>query len=111
MIHGFADDNVVVAHTLQMSAALNLAAIPHELVLIPKASHMGGSAEVVVSRYLIELDFLRRSLGLERASAPERPLSDPVEERERSLHQQAAPPARRSPRGWNRRTGAPRPGR
>jgi dipeptidyl-peptidase-4 len=65
MIHGFADDNVVVAHTLRMSTAMNLAAIPHELVLIPRASHMGGSDEVVVSRYLIELDFLRRSLGLD----------------------------------------------
>jgi dipeptidyl-peptidase-4 len=69
MIHGFADDNVVVAHALRMSAALNLAAIPHELVLIPGASHMGGSDEVVVSRYLIELDFLRRSLGLHRPDA------------------------------------------
>ncbi|HXJ63835.1 MAG TPA: DPP IV N-terminal domain-containing protein, partial [Actinomycetota bacterium] len=63
MIHGFADDNVVVANALRMTDALNLAAIPHELVLIPRASHMGGSDDVVVSRYLIELDFLRRSLG------------------------------------------------
>jgi dipeptidyl-peptidase-4 len=64
MIHGFADDNVVVAHALRMSADLMAAAIPHELVLIPGASHMGGSDEVVVSRFLLELDFLRRSLGL-----------------------------------------------
>jgi dipeptidyl-peptidase-4 len=63
MIHGFADDNVVVAHTLRMSSALTAAAIPHEVALIP-GSHMGGSDEVVVSRYLLELDFLRRSLGL-----------------------------------------------
>jgi dipeptidyl-peptidase-4 len=68
IIHGFADDNVVVAHSLRMSAALTLAAIPHELVLIPGASHMGGTDDVVVARYLIELDFLRRSLGLAEPS-------------------------------------------
>ncbi len=65
LIHGFADDNVVVAHTLRMSAALMAAAIPHELVLIPGASHMGGADDVVVSRYLLELDFLRRAFGTE----------------------------------------------
>jgi dipeptidyl-peptidase-4 len=63
LIHGFADDNVIVAHTLRMSSALTTAAIPHEVALIP-ASHMGGADEVVVSRYLLELEFLRRSLGL-----------------------------------------------
>jgi dipeptidyl-peptidase-4 len=63
LIHGFADDNVVVAHTLRMSSALRAAGIPHEVALIP-GSHMGGAGEVVVSRYLLELDFLRRSLGL-----------------------------------------------
>jgi dipeptidyl-peptidase-4 len=64
LIHGFSDDNVVTANSLQMSAALFSAGIPHELVLIPNASHMGGTDDVVVARYLIELDFLRRSLGL-----------------------------------------------
>jgi dipeptidyl-peptidase 4 len=54
----------VPAHTTQMSAALFAAGIPHELVLIPNASHMAGTGGVVVARYLIELDFLRRSLGL-----------------------------------------------
>jgi dipeptidyl-peptidase-4 len=64
LIHGFSDDNVIVGHTVQMSAALFAAGIPHELVLIPNASHMAGTGDVVVARYLIELDFLRRSLGL-----------------------------------------------
>ena len=64
LIHGLNDDNVVAAHTLQMSAALFAAGIHHELVMLPNASHMGGSAELVVGRYLAELDFLRRSLGL-----------------------------------------------
>ena len=64
LIHGLADDNVVAAHTLQMSAALFRAGIHHELVLLPNASHMGGTAELVSARYIAELDFLRRSLGL-----------------------------------------------
>jgi dipeptidyl-peptidase 4 len=64
LIHGFADDNVVVANTLQMSARLFAQGIAHELVLIPDASHMGGTDDVVVARFLCELDFLRRSLGL-----------------------------------------------
>lgn len=63
LIHGLADDNVVAAHTLQMSAALFRAGIHHELVLLPNASHMGGTAELVSARYIAELDFLRRSLG------------------------------------------------
>ena len=70
-IHGSADDNVVVAHALQMSAALRWSPrIPHELVLIPGASHMGGCRRGGrLSRYLLELDFLRRSLGLQRPDA------------------------------------------
>jgi dipeptidyl-peptidase-4 len=64
LIHGLADDNVVAAHTLQMSARLFESGIEHDLVLLPRASHMGGGAELVVARYLAELDFLRRSLEL-----------------------------------------------
>lgn len=69
LIHGLNDDNVVAAHTLQFSAALFAAGIHHELVMLPNASHMGGSTELVVGRYLAELDFLRRSLGLPAGEA------------------------------------------
>ena len=68
LIHGFADDNVFVANTLQLSAALFARAYPHELVLLPNASHIGGSGDLVVARYLAELDFLRRALGLAEPS-------------------------------------------
>jgi dipeptidyl-peptidase-4 len=64
LIHGLADDNVVAANTLQMSARLFEGAIAHDLVLLPNASHMGGSSDLVVARYLAGLDFLRRTLGL-----------------------------------------------
>jgi dipeptidyl-peptidase-4 len=69
LIHGLADDNVVAAHTLRMSAALFREGIHHELVLLPNASHMGGSDELIVGRFQAELDFLRRSLGLDRSRA------------------------------------------
>ena len=65
LIHGLADDNVVAANTLRFSAALFRAGRHHELVLLPAASHIGGSGDLVVGRYLAELDFLRRSLDLE----------------------------------------------
>jgi dipeptidyl-peptidase 4 len=64
LIHGLADDNVVVAHTLQLSAALFARGIHHDLVLLPNASHIGGFDEQVAGRYLAELDFLRRALSL-----------------------------------------------
>jgi dipeptidyl-peptidase-4 len=62
LIHGLADDNVVVANTLQFSAALFEAGVHHELVTLPRASHMGGTASLVAARYLAELGFLRRHL-------------------------------------------------
>ncbi len=64
LIHGLADDNVVAANTLQMSARLFEGGIAHDLVLLPNASHTGGSGDLVVARYLAELDFLRRTLEL-----------------------------------------------
>jgi dipeptidyl-peptidase-4 len=65
LIHGLADDNVFAANTLQLSAALFARGYHHDLVLLPNASHIGGFDDLVVARYLAELDFLRRSLGLE----------------------------------------------
>ena len=61
LIHGLGDDNVVVAHTLRLSAALLAAGRPHAVIPIPGATHMaaGGAAERLLP---IELDFLKRSL-------------------------------------------------
>jgi dipeptidyl-peptidase-4 len=69
LIHGLSDDNVVAAHTLRLSAKLFGHGISHELLLLPNASHMGGSDDLVVGRFVAELEFLRRSLEL-------RPVSD-----------------------------------
>jgi dipeptidyl-peptidase-4 len=65
LIHGLADDNVYAANTLQLSAALFARGYHHDLVLLPNASHIGGFDDLVSARYVAELDFLRRSLGLE----------------------------------------------
>ena len=43
LIHGLADDNVVAAHTLQLSSALLAAGRPHEVVLLPDVTHMARS--------------------------------------------------------------------
>jgi dipeptidyl-peptidase-4 len=67
LMHGLADDNVFVANTLQLSAALLANAYHHDLVLLPNSSHMGGMEELSVAEDLVELDFLRRWLG----SSPE----------------------------------------
>jgi len=61
LVHGLADDNVVAAHTLRLSAALLQAGRPHSVIPLPAATHMaaGGIAEKLLR---LELDFLVRSL-------------------------------------------------
>jgi dipeptidyl-peptidase 4 len=63
LIHGLADDNVFVANTLRLSAALFEAGKRHELVLIPNATHFTRSAALTENLLRVQLDFLRRSLG------------------------------------------------
>ena len=62
LIHGLADDNVVAAHTLQLSAALLAAGRPHELLPLVGVTHMTPQEEVAENLLLHQLDFLRRSL-------------------------------------------------
>jgi dipeptidyl-peptidase-4 len=62
LIHGIADDNVFVAHTLLLSAALFEAGRHHELVLIPNSTHFSRSEAVTENVLRRQLDFLRRSL-------------------------------------------------
>ena len=64
LMHGLADDNVFVANTLQLSAALLANGYRHDLVLLPNSSHMGGMEELSVAEDLVELDFLRRAFAL-----------------------------------------------
>ncbi|MGW5726072.1 prolyl oligopeptidase family serine peptidase [Nocardia beijingensis] len=63
LIHGLADDNVVAAHTLRLSAALLAAGRPHEVLPLSGATHKPTDERVVANLLLHQLDFLRRSLG------------------------------------------------
>ncbi len=62
LIHGLADDNVFVANTLRLSAALFEAGKWHELVLIPSATHLTRSTAVTENLLRVQVDFLRRTL-------------------------------------------------
>jgi dipeptidyl-peptidase-4 len=63
LIHGLADDNVVVAHTLRLSAALLAAGYPHEVLPLTGITHMASQETVAENLLLLQLDFLRRALG------------------------------------------------
>jgi dipeptidyl-peptidase-4 len=68
MIHGLADDNVVAAHTLQLSQALLAAGRPHEVLPLVGVTHMTPQEIVAENLLLHQLDFLRRSLDRVRAN-------------------------------------------
>jgi dipeptidyl-peptidase 4 len=63
LIHGLADDNVVAAHTLQLSAALLAAGRPHEVLPLVGVTHMTPQETVAENLLLHQLDFLRRALA------------------------------------------------
>jgi dipeptidyl-peptidase-4 len=64
LIHGLSDDNVVVAHTLQLSSALVAAGQPHCVLPLSGVTHMTPQEVVAENRLLLELDFLRRALAV-----------------------------------------------
>ncbi len=63
IIHGLADDNVTVAHTLRLSSALLAAGRPHSVLPLSGVTHMTPQEEVAENLLLLQVDFLRRSLG------------------------------------------------
>jgi dipeptidyl-peptidase-4 len=63
IIHGLADDNVVAAHTLQLSSALLAAGKVHEVLPLSGVTHMTPQEEVAENLLLHQLDFLKRSLN------------------------------------------------
>ncbi|GEC09144.1 peptidase [Streptomyces spinoverrucosus] len=64
IVHGLADDNVVVAHSLRLSTALLAAGRPHEFLPLSGVTHMTPQETVAENLLLLQLDFLKRSLGL-----------------------------------------------
>ncbi|HEX6343896.1 S9 family peptidase [Umezawaea sp.] len=63
IIHGLADDNVVAAHTLRLSSALVAAGRPHTVLPLSGVTHMTPQEQVAENLLLLQVEFLRRSLG------------------------------------------------
>jgi dipeptidyl-peptidase-4 len=66
IIHGLADDNVVVAHTVRLSAALLAAGRPHSVLPLSGVTHMASQEDVAENMLLLQVDFLKRALGPSR---------------------------------------------
>jgi dipeptidyl-peptidase-4 len=64
LIHGLADDNVVAAHTLRLSSALLAAGRPHTVLPLSGVTHMTPQEVVAENLLLLQVDFLRRALGV-----------------------------------------------
>jgi dipeptidyl-peptidase 4 len=65
LVHGLADDNVLVAHTLRFSSALLAAGKPHQVLPLSGMTHMADDEVVAENLLLLQLHFLRRALGIE----------------------------------------------
>ncbi len=64
LIHGLADDNVVAAHTLQMSSALLAAGRAHTVLPLSGVTHMTPQEVVAENLLLTEVEFFRTHLAL-----------------------------------------------
>jgi dipeptidyl-peptidase 4 len=64
IIHGVVDDNVYFTHALQMSKALMEAGRRHALIPLSGVTHRPIDETAAENMLNIEVDFLRRSLGL-----------------------------------------------
>ncbi len=63
LIHGLADDNVVAAHTLQLSTALLVAGRAHQVLPLSGVTHMTPQVAVAENLLELQLTFLRELLG------------------------------------------------
>jgi dipeptidyl-peptidase-4 len=64
IIHGVVDDNVYVTHALQMSKALMEAGRRHAMIPLSGITHRPIDPAAAENMMKIEVDFLRRSLGI-----------------------------------------------
>jgi len=63
LIHGLSDDNVVAAHTLQLSSALLAAGRPHDVLPLSGVTHMTPQEVVAENLLLLQVDWLHRALA------------------------------------------------
>jgi dipeptidyl-peptidase-4 len=66
LVHGLADDNVVAAHTLRLSARLLAAGRPHSVLPLSGVTHMAVQEAVAENLLHLQLRFLRDALGVDR---------------------------------------------
>jgi dipeptidyl-peptidase-4 len=64
IVHGLADDNVVAAHTLRLSAALLAAGRPHSVLPLSGVTHMTSQEDVAANLVKLEVEFLKNALQL-----------------------------------------------
>lgn len=62
LIHGLADDNVLAAHSLRLSAALTAAGRAHDFLPLLGVTHMTPQEDVAEHLLRVQLSFLRRAL-------------------------------------------------
>jgi dipeptidyl-peptidase-4 len=62
LVHGLADDNVVAAHTLQLSAALLAAGRPHRVLPLSGVTHLTRQEAVTANLLRLQRDFLAEAL-------------------------------------------------
>ncbi len=67
IIHGLADDNVVVAHSLRLSSALLAAGYPHSVLPLSGVTHMTPQEVVAENLLLLQVAFLKQALGIASA--------------------------------------------
>jgi dipeptidyl-peptidase-4 len=63
LVHGLADDNVVVANTLRLSQALLAAGRDHRILPLTGATHMAPTDDSGPNLFLVERDFLLGALN------------------------------------------------
>ena len=71
IIHGLADDNVLVAHSLRLSSALLAAGYPHSVLPLSGVTHMTPQVVVAENLLLLQVNFLRSAVngGVSHTSA------------------------------------------
>lgn len=62
LIHGFADDNVTIAHSLRLSSALTAAGRAHTFLPLVNITHMTNDETVAENLLILQRDFLRANL-------------------------------------------------
>jgi dipeptidyl-peptidase-4 len=69
IVHGLADDNVVVAHSLRLSSALLAAGYPHSVLPLSGVTHMTPQEVVAENLLLLQVAFLKQALGIASPAA------------------------------------------